>query len=176
MDATALCLDARTETFADMKDFLHRLVGKFITRHGGDWDDYLSFAYMTFLESFARFNPSKGSFHKFVSTRVWYRLMEERREGARKHKCRRIGEVCPDTLPTRRTFSWVELMDSLSEDGQTVIRLTFGKDVAVAVAGMRQNRPDTIRHAIREVLTDIGWDEDRITSSFDEILDVLCDD
>ena len=50
------------------------------------------------------------------------------------------------------------------------------KDVALAASQIRGNKPDTIRRAIREVLLDIGWDSDRITESFDEILDALCDD
>lgn len=175
MDSTALARDIRAEVYTDLQHLIHSLVGKFCARYGTDFDDYLSLAHLTFLKCFAKFDPSQSSFTTFIHWKIWYRMMEQRRTDARTYRVSKIAsDVDVEMIPRKGSpFSFVDLIDELSEDSRMVVQLVFGRDVQLALQSRNANGPHTARSAIREVLEDLGWTRQRIVETFDEIAAAL---
>ena len=174
--AATLARDARAEVYADLQGIIHKVVGRFCHLYGTDFEDYLSLANLTFLRCFKIFDANLSTkFSTFVHSRIWFAMMEQRRTDARS---RRIHKIQPDadvdTLTEEwKGFSLVDFMDELNSDCQMVVELVFSRDVQLALLERKVNGRMTSRSVIREVLEDLGWTQQRIVETFDEIASAL---
>ena len=186
--STALRIDARTDTYNDLKKMILGLAYRYAIQHGEAFTEYLSLANLTFLKCFEWYDDSKKMmFSSFVYQKICFAFADHQRDKIRRSQQQEnwIGhQTTTDvdaTVDPRNTFFLVDFFDELTEDAKTVAKLTLDStEIRHALSEMTtvKNPSDgTIRRhtrqAIQNMLSDLGWTASRIRKTFEEIADAL---
>ena len=186
--SAALRIDARTETYNDLKKMISGLAYRYAIKHGEAFTEYLSLANLTFLKCFEWYDDSKKVlFSSFVYQRTILAFTDHQREKVRKHRQqeRHMGQQTTTevdaTADKRNPFFLVDLIDELTEDGKTVAMMTLqSMEVRHALFDTPATKKTSdgairrhTRQALQDVLSDLGWTASRIRETFEEIADAL---
>ena len=172
-------VQGRTETYEDCKQLISTIVRKHINRVGGDFDEALSTANVTYAWTYETHTPAKGNFMARLAQNIHIDLIDKYRKQFGRYGQRKgifVGGEAVETLatPPRSKFNLVDFIDSLSEDAATVVRLTLEPSAAIAKeAEERGGTNSCLRAAVRSHLITIGWAAGRIRDTFKEIAKVL---
>lgn len=171
--------DATAETFNDVQGVIRRVVQSFHKRYGGDLDDLYGQCHLIFMRAYLTYDRQHGDFKKWLSFLSFKILFERMRYTTRRNARLRpqrwngfIEGTCGVTYAPL-----ADLLDDLSEDAQFVAWLAISSppDVRLALyCRPSQDAASSVRAALREVLKDMGWYNQRVTDAFNEIRSVLC--
>lgn len=178
MGSAALAIDARTETYSDLKGMIFGLAHHYSKPFPQERDEAISQAHLAFLESFADFNRSRSQFGTFVNMRIRSKLLEWQRTLMRRRILGNIVDNEMDAYQSSPSFTtrMIDTIDELSEDAKEVLRLTLDspRDVIHAIYERGDyHNPRFYKAAIIETLKDLGWTAERIFESFTEIREAL---
>jgi len=172
MTAT-IAIEARTETYHDLRGMVFDLVHSFSQRYRTPWDETLSVAHEGFLEAFEGYRPELASFATHASQKVRSKLFEWQRTTMRRTILGKIVDHNVELIPQDH-FLLIDFLDELSEDAREVVCLALDapRDIvhSLVVKGIT---PRNYKAAIREYLKDCGWCTARIAESFQEIAEAL---
>ena len=165
--AMELDVDQRYETVVR---FVSRLVKSFQNKYGGDWHELLSEANFAYAQAVKSYNLDHGTkFVTWVGRCIFDRFRELLRQRGKDH-ARRWAHVegLESQTPDRKRFCLRSLLDEVSEDGATIIRL-----VLTTPETSPRTSPRSWRSRIVEHLYDLGWAAGRIVEAFGEIREAL---
>ena len=183
MNLTATQQDAMAEAFEDLKNMLYTLVKRFRARYRltgtrFEFDELMAEANYQFVEAWIRYDGEHGSIQTWVYYRVWINLFEKFRRYTRTASrtpiqtlSNKLGSCPLDTLPnkTASAIRLVELMDELTEDAATIVKLVIDKPGYV----WRAENVSSNKMILRSYMRQLGWSVQRINNSFEEIASVL---
>jgi DNA-directed RNA polymerase specialized sigma24 family protein len=153
-----------TKTYAEIEKLLQKICWAFQRRYGGEFDDLMSTANMTWLTAPAH-DPERAAYSTYIYQRVWNALRNERRANETYHHY--VGTREPSKLMD-------ECYDlpgmELGPDAETVVGLALDPPAPLRRDGAYA--PGR-RNALVRYLRGLGWTAKRITESFDEIRSAL---
>lgn len=166
------------DTYLDVEDLIYHVCNIFQTKHGGNFDDYVSLANQVFMDVYASWKSGLAPFTSYLSTCIYRRLLDEKRKDMRW----KIVSISPTEQnedgiileDKSRTFNFSEFAEELSEDARIVVSLVLDTpdEIARIVAG-KGGHAKNFRSTVREHLSRLGWTYNRIVESFEEIRGVL---
>lgn len=180
----ALAPDPAADTYEDVELLIYKVVNKFHRRFGGDPEEYIAEANLTFQRVYRAYNPALGSFGNVLWTSVWRRLSNINRRNinarqncrvsldAAKNEANDRGETLAANYPDPRppAARAMEMLEALSPDARAVAALVFDPPDKVArTAEEKGGQAANWRSTLRAYLAELGWAAARITESFDEI-------
>ncbi len=145
--------------------FLRKLVSKFQSRYGGDWDELHAEALWWTVVAVHQWIPSRGSLDKFISFKAWTGMLEMRRKKA-KRLTLNIEDAPPEQIG-RHHSHFMEFLDELSHDARTIVNHVLHPDLDLALMIADRDGLRVIRRALREYLNE--WDAERINDAFWDI-------
>lgn len=174
--------EIKTELLNDVEKLIYHSVHQFKKRYGGDFDDLLGVAHLSFLRVCETHDESKGaSFSTWLRRVLWNDMLEhQRRECKRREKCSsddtELEVVDPRSVSTR--FDLAGFLELLSVDAQTIINLILDPPKTVlhdSCKGKGRTEPPApqLRKAVKEYLAGTGWSAKRVSSGFSEIRKVM---
>ncbi len=163
--------------YDECKDVITQVVGKFAVTHGGEPDELLSEAHYHFTRAVLRYDPGKGPLRQWIRFYVATELLE----GADKIAYRKniLSRTYPDLTehPDYRRPGIEGLLAQLGDDSRLVALLALLPSPYLMGAAMKDyhggGKAWSIRYALIEVLSQMGWTAARITESFKEIREAL---
>lgn len=183
---SALQVDPVTETYLDVEKMIYAVVNEFHGTFGGDWDEYVAEANLTFKQVYDSYDPTKGALTNVLWTSIWRKLTKVNRKNIRSRAFHKVSLDAADgnynTLAAHIqdrpdcTFDFVAFAAAakLTEDAKTVIGLVLDPPEKVEkVAKAKGDLPMNWRSTLREYLRDIGWAAARISESFEEVREAL---
>ncbi len=171
-----------TETLSTQRDlgkhlnYLHRLCHSFQRRNGGDYEELLEEASLAYVEARNNFNPEKGvKFISYLHWIVWGRLKDWKRRRDSENKRLEIKDFQDSYIPDR--VNRIEVIErECSADARVAMMIALNPPldvVAIARRGRGETSPYSMRNAIKEHLTELGWAMSRIWQAFGEIQEAL---
>lgn len=152
---------------------LDRVVASFVRRYGGDIEEAQSEALVQFMEALVRWTPKRGSFERWLKYRVRMELLELKRLAARRAVRVPPSGIDPDSVPViLPEFDVHDFLSGLSPDAAMILRMILLDEplaLRMEIAERGEPSPKNIRLAVRKHLRDLGWDTDRIDTTFNEI-------
>jgi hypothetical protein len=138
-------------------------VAGFVKKHNIDYDVAMERAYFGLMESWQRYDSSKGSFGATVCYLVWVHMMEEVKERTKRSERLPTCHMDMKHLTKRTRHSLEDFKERLTtEDAKSVVQLLFDLDSTAA--------PGKNRHKLlNEALVEAGWAATRIIETFREI-------
>jgi DNA-directed RNA polymerase specialized sigma24 family protein len=170
---------AAEETWLDLQGLKNSVILKFQQKYGGSWDDWESEAHEIFMKAWERFNPEKGKFSTWYGFFLHKLFMEKVRRQAMFHaRHQQVYTNLEGYTKPSKSFDCMAFLKDLSEDAKLVAMLVLDTPNDVKLAVLERNRNESIRNkmldSITEFLTDLGWKEERVFSTFDEVSGALC--
>jgi hypothetical protein len=170
-----------SETFKDVERLMYDVAIRFHAKYGGEFSDWISEGHEIFMKAYGRYDYAKGPFDKWFSFFLNKLFMERvRRLAMRDARIHRVPNVNLDEyIPqSKKSFNVGAFLRDLSNDGKTLAMLVLDTPADIKLTILEYNRNvslrDKILNGIREFLTDLGWSEDRIYDSYDEVSEALC--
>lgn len=150
-----------TEVLYDrLNKLIFKTVHQFKKQHGGDLDDLISQANLSFVEACRTHKPEKSQITTWVRNRIWWDLEEMRRQHVREAKrmtCLSASFEQPIKFDTDRLIR----QDLTHDAGQAVKTvLGFGKK--------KQRKKHLVFHLLNS-----GWSGQRVVSTFQEIREAI---
>jgi hypothetical protein len=172
----ALAETPASVSYHDVEKLIHYICGMFNRRFGGDYEEQVSEANVTYQKVYLSFDPAKGSFTNLLCQSIWRRLTSLNRKGMRHYtlsldaydgdNCLMDGLADPTPPATRAK----ELLEDLSPDARLVAGLVISPPDAIeTIAKGKGGFPANWSSTVRAYLRDMGWATARIAESFDEI-------
>ncbi len=146
---------------------IHHTVHKFRRKYKvADLEQLQSIANLAFVEAHQTFDANQGQLSTWIVRCVWRALyVETRREWTRKQRHRTIV-----TDLAQRPDNEHDWLDSLTEDGQMIIRmiLYIPLDVKILMRGGTLTATKIVS-AVKKTLRSIGWNHQRISETLTQI-------
>jgi hypothetical protein len=174
MKRTALQADAIATTYEDMEMLIFDTVHKFIHQNGGDFDDLIGQASLSFMYAWQTRDRSKAKFTTWLRWVVWHDLLTLVRNRARHAGKVVFTDLDPEAFAAPREFDKVEFLDSLGDDAWFVAKCVL--DTPRELRWLMEREPLMIRVALREYLRALKWEAQRIRQAFTEIRQMLAGD
>ena len=162
---------AASETYKDIKGIIYDVAIKFSNRFGVDLDEVLSKAHFIYVtKACMEYDPTKASFVTCVHNYLWWYLMMDRRNSQLK-----IEPLSRELKDHKNTFHLGLLLDDLSNDAKEIANLILEtpSELTSLFIKSRKKQPYLLRKTLRKFLSNLGWDDFRITTSFAEIMFLL---
>lgn len=159
--ATVPCSAAAS--YPEVEGLAKWLVGKFRRRYGGDYDELISACHLAYCRAVHRFDPGKGvKFATYFSRAAVLNMKNVIRTELRKRRCRLSPTKFLCGIPDYRSqFDLNGLLENLSEDAATVLRLTLDLEGRGG------------RKGLRKALQGMGWAAARCREAIREVWEVL---
>ena len=178
--------EAQEETYLEVQKLVYDVVNRFIKRYyPKNWklrqqlfDDLLGHANELFLDAYQKFVPDRcEEFSKWCSYRIRMGLLESLRKVITRNARLQQTDAFLEEIPNapQLDFDRDELLGNLTEDARIVVLLVLDSpaDVVYSVKSLGGPTATNVRKAVREFLRDIGWSQNRITKSFQEVKHAL---
>ena len=154
-----------TQAYLSVQDLIYSLCWRFLKQYGGEWEEVLSIAHESFMDAYNSFDASRSRLTTWTQIKVWGGLMDaHRQEQSSRRWIPRQQDADLDSLQSRSHFDLPKLLNEISEDANTMIRLALNSP---------HPRAGGIRTWLIRSLLDAGWAAERITESFQEIREIL---
>lgn len=169
---------AIAETHADVHGLIVDTARRFRDSHGGEIEELIAEARLCFMLAYQDWNPASSSFTHWVRQKIWFGLLDTARRHAKRAE---RFPLQPDAelgdVPCRAAgWELGSFLGELGADARLVAELAIDPpvDVRLSAAQRRgEHNPRSIRLALVEYLTDLGWSSARVAESFDEIAENL---
>lgn len=161
---------------------IYKVVSKSLTKTKQwniDPDEVLEAAFYGFMQAFETYTKDKGAFTNWVWQKSRNRILDliRRKADDKKLKFQVTNEIELDAILTdpKEKFVLAEWLQTLSKDGRYVANLLFATPIEIkaTLAQLGSDSPANWRMAIRELLRDQNWTNDRIKKVFHEIKEAL---
>lgn len=179
------------ETYNDVEKLIYHICYLFQRRNGGDFEELVSEANLTYMKVYESWEPDKGSkFSTYLATCIYRRLLDVASYEWRRN-CIRTGVTSEssdahhstcfavpidgiDLKDDYQEFNEDSLFEGFSSDARLVINLVLDapKDLLDTVRS-KGGEIRNWRSTIKEFLSDMGWTAKQITESFNEVRSVL---
>lgn len=154
------------EAYARCHHLIKYSVRGFLKRHGGDPEETLARANLSFLEAYYDHHPERGTFGKRVCFLAWCYMMDGYRADLNYQNRYPKSEAEPRHLSSRPPgFDLERFTSELSEDAQQALQ------VALDLPGKGRGR--SWQQTLVEALSAQGWTGARIVESIQEIREAL---
>lgn len=171
-----------SERYESIKLLIYKTVHQFKAKRGGDFDDMLSSAHMAFVDVFNRqlWSPERGKWTTYIRLVVWNTLLDdELKRGKHNNRWQSGGETDLSEFEDKKQqrLDMQVLLKELSDDAQLVLRMVLDTPVDIVQyarqKGGKEHRPNSLRKAVFELLRDMQWEQNRVSSVFEEIREAL---
>jgi len=164
-------MDARTDTYNDVRGLIIHTVQRFNRRFRGDFDEQVCEANYVFMAVYDRYDDNRGSFTSLLVRSIWNRLTDvsviERRKSIKTEGGESTTFVANRSVSS---FSITDFMDTVSDDARILVQLIVEAPAELAeVATGKGDTPCNWRSSLREYLRQRGWGRDRINSGMAEV-------
>lgn len=167
------------ETYADYEKLVYHTVHRFVGKFGGDFDEYISEANLTFMNAFEKFDRGRGyKFSTYLVTAINNKLRSLRRADSN-HAGRYNSLDVADDNGVSRAANVVYSGDSgygfddLAKDARTVLDLVLRAPAELRAATAFDGSAKEWKKALRGFLKFRGWDGERMDAAFEEIGEAL---
>lgn len=169
-----------TEDFAKVERLIKHTCAKFIQKYGGDLDEYIAEANLTFLKAHKTYKKELSAFSTYLVRCIQNRLRDLQRNDFQKRKYAKtvsMDALLPDgesKLSDGISDKFVSKYDlsEFSDDVQTVVKLVLDTPKEVSVHVMLDDvlgvrcRSRSFQGALRTYLEQQGWSFKRIMEAF----------
>ena len=178
-------VDMRTSTqnaYLCHSDYVQAIVGKFVRRYGGDWEDLLAEANLLFCRAHYQYmagcrpsgKPVTGTYTQIVYSWLWMGLLDKYRPQVEARKRATVVQGEAVYTVADKPFDVVRWSLDLSDDAQCVLDLVMDTPRVLQEAiNTKGGTPRNIRSAVREALYGAGWSRCRVNTTFKEIKEAL---
>lgn len=171
---TTVCQAAMTDNFEDMENLILGVCYRFAATYGGDVKEMIDLCNFNFVQAFqgGGYNPKMAALSTWTHTITWRKLHQERRKAARRRK------IVPleDSREMEKVgyFDRMAWQEEFSENAKRVIELAVHMPTTLRLDAERRGGEGIHkRECIREFLEGLDWTRDRITETFQEIVESL---
>jgi hypothetical protein len=175
--------DCATECFQDVEDLIYKTTHKFRAKFGGEFEELKSRAFFHFMRAHDSYveNTSEWvrtkSTHKKICFTTWVQNVVYRGLIDDFRKDQKVKRIRPEDLQERHTDSsgLCELMADVHEDSKTIINLIL--ETPMELTSLITHEGGSIKHvktALTKYLQNMGWEMERIATSYNRIETVLC--
>lgn len=161
-----------TDTYNDVKRLIHLICSKYYQKSDMDFSELVSEANEAFLKAYEKYDPNRGAFTTMLYHTIHNHLrsvLKRRSKWSNVWKTNTRGDnsICKD-------FNWTEFAESLSKDGELVVKLIFDgpNDIGRAIHIMKSTRRNW-KKVLKIYLSNLGWEHRRIMNSFKEVRETL---
>lgn len=177
-------MDAKEETFLELRQLISYTVHKFNQTHSLRYDDAHSTANLAFIMAYNNYDPNKGTvFSSWVVTKVIKGLLEDVRQMVR-NRSFKFNTILEDELllevavQSNYGQSLIDLLDTLeAEDPDADYVANLALDPPQEIVNFLNRygafTGSNYRIAIRWYLQEKGWSKERIKEAFQNIKDKL---
>lgn len=171
MMEAALRTDVLNETYIDVEKLIKYTVHQFIRQYGGDFEELAAEANLLFIHAHDKYDESKGKLVSWIRFYISKNLLESlRRDLMRNKRVPRIALDLELVASTRREFKLNDLLEDVSNDAATVLRLAVETPIELRRQfEYKGGKPRNIRSCLRAFLIKAGWCSSRVTEAFEEI-------
>lgn len=165
--------DGITETYQDVQKLICLTIWKFRAAHGGDFDEMMSVANLTFMKAFLSHDPDQASFVTWFHIKMNKALLELWRGN-----CQRAKFNLPlEDSPAKSSRPFCELWSELSNDARTIVELLLELPESLQESILEKGTHTLhVKPALKTYLTTFfGWSKKHITQTFQEIAEVIND-
>lgn len=151
---------AMNETYAGVENLLYDVAHSIARQFNRDLQETISEVMEHYLYAYYHYNPDAGCrFPSWVRFVTYKRALETIRKDC--YRNARLQRVVYDlgTVPSRHYWDLKAFKRSLSRDASRVVSMVI----------QSRARTQSVLRVVRENLTDLGWTEERIHDSFQEI-------
>jgi len=160
-----------------VQGIIRSLARKFVNRFGGVWEEVLSDATSVYMESAADWDETRTTcnFETFVRHRVWWGLLDILKLRIREHKRLLPLDDVHAAKELSEPFDLVNYLEALSADGKHLAMMVLETPAVVTKLMKRRGSysPSSMRLALKEHLTSLGWSSARIFRAFKEVRESL---
>lgn len=164
-------------SYENMEKLIQRICHDFWRCYKGSPDEILSEACEHFMRAYYSHDPELSQFSTWMRKVVWYGLLETKVAKAACAQKRQGLHV--DTLQSRYKFDLEQFIGELSADGATAVRTALNPPIWVLRIMKRGKgtkpgpKRKAAQRAIRQVLSNKGWEDSRINKAFEEVRGAL---
>jgi hypothetical protein len=168
---------AITSTFDEVKNLIYLLCWEFSRGYRIDHEVCIAEGYYAFLQAYDSFDISSDvPFSNWVKIKVMSRLKDLLRKRIKESK--RFVSLTDEHDKAKEVYSLFDIKEwlkGLSKDGRKVAKLVLypPMDIKWYLGKFGYLSGGNYRQALREVLREMDWDEDRIKNTFIEIKEHL---
>lgn len=167
--------------YLSVQDLIKATVKQFATTKGGDRDELMGIANLTYAKIEKRWDGDLSKFSTWIRYNVWNAMLDHLRTEI--GRLRRVPRTYVDdmdtafTTPSPSDSQLKAMLDGLSKEARLVASLVV-EDVPEITLFMRMRKrknptPSNYLYSIKEFLQDIGWSASEIATSFKEIKEAL---
>jgi DNA-directed RNA polymerase specialized sigma subunit len=163
--------DSTEETLKDVQKLIYKTVHEFCAMYKTNFDEMLSEAYLCFMNTIKIYDPQGGrSFSTHLRQRIWFYLFNTQ---IRKSKQPVLSREW-DEPETRSAYGFVELLDELNQDAQTIVNLILNSPMdLVRMMDHHGGKAKNAKTTLYAYLQKQGWDKKRIEANFNNITTAL---
>lgn len=174
MNSLAFARTAADMTFRDTEGWVIQTVRDFTRRYGGEYEEWLSEAYVLFMEAYKQHDQHRSRFTVWVRNYIWNHLFNLWQKGVgRNNRLPRVYEDLDKIAAREETFYVSEWLEELTDDAREAASVVLEDIPDFRLALQGRLAPHYMKLALREVLKDFGWTASRICESFLEIREAL---
>jgi hypothetical protein len=154
-------------TYSDVERLLPYLVNKFMNHYrvaARFREDLYSAALESFTTAYSSYAPERGTFSHWVRYKAWMGMLQE----LNRWRKRILAEGDPEIVPNREPRLIERVLHEVGDDARTVVRLIVARAPAKC-----PRTAATHKHAVTQILYDLGWTATRVVESFREIREAL---
>ena len=162
-------MDPIAETYQDVQKLIHHAAHRFQRAHGGEMDEMVSVANLTFMKAFISHDESKASFITWFHIKMNKAFLELWRGN-----CRRAHDPLPE-VSVKPDRAFCELLLDLSHDARTIVELLLELPDTLQENILEKGpAPLHVKPALRIYLkTFFGWSDTHVLETFREIAEVV---
>jgi len=162
---------------------IEKTIKHHIRQYGGEYEEHFQNAFPMFVYAWERWDDQAGNFFTWLRFIIWKQLLEMARQKARRAGRPRLKQMKEDAAAyihnlerreARQSTYLVDLIDELSDDGQTVLQLFLGDITTLRNEARKVRGGDrTYLKVVKDYLLGYGWSRNRIKNAYTEIKGVI---
>lgn len=182
MNAT-LRKEILTETYEDMQNLVYEAAWKFYYIHGGDIDDLIGQANLSFIRAVDSHDESRSKLTTWICVCIKNDLRNNMKN---EYKQTHLTHISIDDennyldipTPDSDSFSIIELLDEMERDAHIILQLFLETPKEIIIDVLNEGKQINhiqgyVRKRLRNRLRQMGWTIKRITEAFNEIKTII---
>jgi len=158
------------ETYEDLKNLLYQTAHKFQKMHGGDFEELVSIANLSFVEAYKSYSPEAGAITTWVRFCVWHNMLDHLDKEIKSKRTR--AEDKEQKITHHRPL--IDFLDDLSNESEQIINLVLSTPPELqTLIDDTGGEIKLMKKTISKYLQSIGWGRKKIKRAFVEIRDAL---
>jgi len=177
MEITSLRQEAITQTYYDVENLIYDIVWRFQKRYGGEFEELFGEANLIFIKVYETYKEAKAAFSTWLCFCIWKGLLDKLKIDRRYEGVSICYDEYYEEPITFSSFSITDLLDSVSEDSKTIIKLICNPPKILQEQTLKKGTlPRNFRSTLRQYLQEeMEWTKETIRDSFIEIRRVIND-